>query len=58
MGIFNKKNDTDFTTQIWQKYEKTKAYMQKKSILSDSERNWNFYIGKQWEAVKGSLMTL
>jgi hypothetical protein len=54
MGIFNKKNDTDFTTQIWQKYEKTKAYMQKKSILSDSERNWNFYIGKQWEAVKGS----
>lgn len=34
---------------IWEKYEKSKSYMQKKGIKTGSERNWKFYIGKQWE---------
>lgn len=40
--------------EIWQKYEKSKNYMDGKNILTKTERNWNFYIGKQWEAVKDS----
>ena len=34
-------------TDIWQKYEKCKNYMDGKSIVSKTERNWNFYIGDQ-----------
>lgn len=40
--------------EIWQKYEKSKNYMDGKNILTKTERNWNFYIGKQWEAAKDS----
>lgn len=39
---------------IWQKYEKSKHYMDGKNILLKTERNWNFFIGKQWEATKDS----
>ena len=39
---------------IWQKYEKSKHYMDGKNILLKTERNWNFFVGKQWEATKGS----
>ena len=39
-------------TEIWQKYEKCKNYMDGKSIVSKTERNWNFYIGRQWEGIK------
>ena len=38
--------------EIWQKYEKSKRYMESKGILTDTERNWNFYIGNQWAAAK------
>lgn len=51
MSIFSK---NEYKTTIWQKYEKSKSYIQKKGILADTERNWNFYIGKQWEAVQGA----
>lgn len=39
---------------IWQKYEKSKHYMDGKNILLKTERNWNFFVGKQWEATKDS----
>ena len=39
-------------TDIWQKYEKCKNYMDGKSIVSKTERNWNFYIGDQWNGIK------
>ena len=39
-------------TEIWQKYEKCKNYMDGKSIVSKTERNWNFYIGDQWNGIK------
>lgn len=35
-------------TKIWSKYEKCKDYIQKKQLVSKTERNWNFYIGNQW----------
>lgn len=39
---------------IWQKYEKSKHYMDGKNILLKTEQNWNFFVGKQWEATKDS----
>ena len=40
--------------EIWQRFEKSKSYMQQKSILTKTEKNWQMYIGKQWEAVNNS----
>ena len=40
--------------EIWQRFEKSKQYMQQKSILNKTEKNWLMYIGKQWEAVNNS----
>ena len=44
---------TDFY-EIWQRYEKSKTYMDKKGILIKSEKCWQMYTGKQWEAVEDS----
>ena len=44
---------TDFYT-IWQRYDKSKEYMDKKGILIKSEKCWQMYTGKQWEAVEDS----
>ena len=40
--------------EIWQRFEKSKSYMQQKAILTKTEKNWQMYIGKQWEAVDNS----
>ena len=40
--------------EIWQRYEKSKEYMQGKGLLTRTEKNWKMYIGKQWEAVDNS----
>lgn len=40
--------------EIWQRFEKSKQYMQQKAILNKTEKNWLMYIGKQWEAVNNS----
>ena len=40
--------------EIWQRFEKSKQYMQQKNILTKTEKNWQMYIGKQWEAVNNS----
>ena len=44
---------TDFY-EIWDRYEKSKTYMDKKGILIKSEKCWKMYSGKQWEAVEDS----
>lgn len=44
---------TDFYG-IWQRYDKSKEYMDKKGILIKSEKCWQMYTGKQWEAVEDS----
>lgn len=38
-------------TDIWCKYEKCKSYADKKSLLTKSEKCWNFYIGNQWKGL-------
>ena len=40
--------------EIWQRFEKSKQYMQEKNILTKTEKNWLMYIGKQWEACQNS----
>lgn len=40
--------------EIWQRFEKSKQYMQEKDILTKTEKNWLMYIGKQWEACQNS----
>ncbi len=42
------KNEKQYT-EIWRKYEKCKEYMDAKGLVARTNRNWNFYIGKQWE---------
>lgn len=37
---------------IWQRYEKGKDYMNKRSIVSNSKKYWNFYLGRQWEGLQ------
>ena len=37
--------------EIWNRYDKSKTYMNKKNLLSKTEKNWLMYIGRQWEAV-------
>lgn len=44
---------TDFHT-IKARYEKSKSYMDKKNLISNTEKNWQMYMGKQWEAVEDS----
>ena len=40
---------TDFY-EIWNRYQKSKTYMDARGILMRTEKNWLMYIGKQWEA--------
>lgn len=44
---------TDFY-EIWDRYEKSKTYMDKKGILTTVEKCWQMYSGKQWSAVEDS----
>lgn len=39
-------------TDIWQKYEKCKKYMEAKSVVKKTEKHWRFFIGDQWHGLK------
>ena len=39
---------------IWERYDKSKNYMDKKGLLVKTEKSWQMYCGKQWEAVQDS----
>lgn len=40
--------------KYWERYEKGLDYITKKNLISKTDRNWNFYSGRQWEGVKMS----
>lgn len=40
--------------EIWQRYRRSKEYMDGKSILRKTEKNWQMYIGDQWAATNDS----
>ena len=44
---------TDFY-EIWNRYQKSKTYMDGKGMVHKTEKNWLMYSGKQWEAVEDS----
>lgn len=39
-------------SKYWQQYEKGMDYIRKKNLITRTNRNWNFYIGKQWEGIE------
>ncbi len=40
--------------KTWAKYEKCKSYLDKKGLVSKTDKNWNFYIGNQWVGLSPS----
>lgn len=44
---------TDFY-EIWNRYNKSKNYMDKKGLVSKTEKHWLMYLGRQWEATNDS----
>lgn len=44
---------TDFY-EIWNRYEKSKTYLDKKGLVSKTEKHWLMYLGRQWEATNDS----
>lgn len=39
-------------TQIWRDYEKGVMFNRTKNLYTDTEKNYNFYYGEQWEGAK------
>lgn len=39
-------------TKYWRLYEKGIDYIRQKNLITRTNRNWNFYIGKQWEGLE------
>lgn len=39
-------------TKFWKRYEKGISYITKKALVTRTNKNWNFYSGKQWEGVQ------
>jgi len=44
---------TDFY-EIWQRYNKSRTYMDGKGMVNKTEKNWLMYSGDQWKAVEES----
>ena len=38
--------------KFWKRYEKGIEYINRKGLITQTNRNWNFFIGNQWEGVK------
>lgn len=40
------------STKYWRLYEKGIDYIRQKNLITRTNRNWNFYVGKQWEGLE------
>lgn len=40
------------STKFWRRYEKGKDYLDSKNILNRANRNWNFFLGNQWDGIE------
>lgn len=38
--------------KFWERYVKGDSFIQKKNLIAETNRNWNFYAGKQWEGIQ------
>lgn len=45
-------NDTPETTKYWRLYEKGIEYINRKKLVQKTNRNWNFFSGRQWEGIQ------
>ena len=52
MPIFGKKNEEIEATFYWKRYERGRDYILKKNLINETTKNWNFFIGKQWEGIE------
>lgn len=48
----NERYDDEPTTTIWQEYQKGVDYCRRLNMFDNTEKNYNFYNGKQWENAK------
>lgn len=39
-------------TSIWEKYEKGRDYLDKKALVSKTDKNWAFFSGDQWRGLQ------
>lgn len=44
--------DEENVTQVWRDYEKGVMFNRTKSLYANTEKNYNFYYGMQWEGAK------
>lgn len=44
--------DDENVTQVWRDYEKGVMYNRTKNLYTNTEKNYNFYYGMQWEGAK------
>lgn len=44
-------DDEEVVTDVWTDYQKGVMYNRNKGLYDDTEQNYNFYFGKQWEGV-------
>lgn len=53
MALFNKKVSQETEpTFYWKRFERGRDYIYRKGLITKTTKNWNFYIGKQWEGVE------
>ena len=46
------RKDEKMPTLYWRRFQRGKDYIYRKGLIDDTNRNWNFYIGKQWEGIE------
>lgn len=44
-----KEDEADTVTDVWSLWQKGVMYNRSKNLYDDTEKNYNFYFGKQWE---------
>jgi cellobiose-specific phosphotransferase system component IIB len=42
----------DQITKIWERYEKSRDFMNGKRIVAKTDENWRFYLGDQWHGLQ------
>lgn len=50
--------DNSQSTKFWRRYEKGLDYLDTKDLVNRTNRNWNFFLGKQWEGLESDGETL
>lgn len=51
MALFKKKEERE-ATFFWKRFERGRDYVYRKNLVTKTQRNWNFYIGNQWEGIE------